>query len=88
MTFWHDRWKNQLTGWHRAEYNDLMVKHWPSLNAPDHSEVLVPLCGKSLDMLGWQNKVTQSWGWIWLSKRFKLSSQKINSHLKAPNSAN
>ena len=51
MTFWHDRWKNQLTGWHRAEYNDLMLKHWPSLNAPDGSEVLVPLCGKSLDML-------------------------------------
>ena len=51
MTFWHDRWKNQLTGWHRAEYNDLMVKHWHSLNAPDGSEVLVPLCGKSLDML-------------------------------------
>ena len=51
MTFWHDRWKNQLTGWHRAEYNDLMVKHWPSINAPEGSEVLVPLCGKSLDML-------------------------------------
>ena len=51
MTFWHDRWKNQLTRWHRAEYNDLMVKHWHSLNAPDGSEVLVPLCGKSLDML-------------------------------------
>ena len=51
MTFWHDRWKNQLTGWHRVEYNDLMVKHWPFLNAPDGGEVLVPLCGKSLDML-------------------------------------
>ena len=51
MTFWHDRWKNQLTRWHRAEYNDLMLKHWHSLNAPDGSEVLVPLCGKSLDML-------------------------------------
>ena len=51
MTFWHDRWKNQLTRWHRAEYNDLMLKHWPSLNVPDGSEVLVPLCGKSLDML-------------------------------------
>ena len=51
MTFWHDRWKNQLTRWHRAENNDLMLKHWPSLNAPDGSEVLVPLCGKSLDML-------------------------------------
>ena len=51
MTFWHDRWKNQLTRWHRAEYNDLMLKHWHSLNTPDGSEVLVPLCGKSLDML-------------------------------------
>ena len=51
MTFWHDRWKNQLTRWHRAEYNDLMLKHWHSLSAPDGSEVLVPLCGKSLDML-------------------------------------
>ena len=51
MTFWHDRWKNQLTRWHRVEYNDLMVKHWHSLNAPDGSEVFVPLCGKSLDML-------------------------------------
>ena len=51
MTFWHDRWKNHRTRWHRAEYNDLMLKHWPSLNAPDGSEVLVPLCGKSLDML-------------------------------------
>ena len=28
-----------------------MVKHWPSLNTPDGIEVLVPLCGKSLDML-------------------------------------
>ena len=51
MGFWQDRWQSQQIGWHRAEYNDLMLKHWPSLNAPDGSEVLVPLCGKSLDML-------------------------------------
>lgn len=51
MGFWQNRWQSQQIGWHRAEYNDLMVKYWPSLEVPDGSEVLVPLCGKSLDML-------------------------------------
>jgi len=51
MGFWQNRWQSQQIGWHRAEYNDLMVKHWPCLNVPDGGEVLVPLCGKSLDML-------------------------------------
>ena len=51
MGFWQNRWQSQQIGWHRAEYNDLMVKHWRSLNVPDGGEVLVPLCGKSLDML-------------------------------------
>ena len=51
MTFWHNRWKTQQIGWHRAAYNDLLTKHWDSIGAPDKGEVLVPLCGKSLDML-------------------------------------
>ena len=51
MEFWHNRWKSQQTGWHRAEYNDLLVKHWPSIGAEAHGEGLVPLCGKSLDMV-------------------------------------
>ena len=51
MEFWHNRWKSQQTGWHRAEYNDLLVNHWSSIGAPEHGEVLVPLCGKSLDMV-------------------------------------
>ena len=50
MTFWHNRWKTQQIGWHRAAYNDLLTKHWDSIGAPDKGEVLVPLCGKSLDM--------------------------------------
>ena len=28
-----------------------MVKHWPKINAPKDGSVLVPLCGKTLDML-------------------------------------
>tara|TARA_B100000674_G_scaffold339079_1_gene283467 strand:- start:112 stop:810 length:699 start_codon:yes stop_codon:yes gene_type:complete len=51
MEFWHNRWHTQQTGWHRAVYNDMLVKHWPSIGAATGSEVLVPLCGKSLDML-------------------------------------
>ncbi|DAC56292.1 MAG TPA: thiopurine S-methyltransferase [Candidatus Poseidoniales archaeon] len=51
MTFWHNRWKTQQIGWHRAAYNDLLTKHWDSIGAPDGGEILVPLCGKSLDML-------------------------------------
>ena len=51
MEFWHNRWHSQQTGWHRPEYNDLLVKYWPTINAPANCEVLVPLCGKSLDMI-------------------------------------
>ena len=51
MTFWHDRWAEHRIGWHRPVYNDLMLKHWTSLNFTAGGEVLVPLCGKSLDML-------------------------------------
>lgn len=51
MEYWHNRWDKEQTGWHRAIYNDLLLKHWPSINAPSGGEVLVPLCGKSLDML-------------------------------------
>jgi thiopurine S-methyltransferase len=50
MSFWQHRWETEQTGWHRAVHNDLMVKHWPSIGAPEGCEVLVPLCGKSLDM--------------------------------------
>ena len=51
MEFWHRRWQSQEIGWHREIYNDLLVKHWPKINAIERSNVLVPLCGKSLDML-------------------------------------
>ena len=51
MEFWHDRWQSQKIGWHREIYNDLLLKHWPKINAIENGSVLVPLCGKSLDML-------------------------------------
>ena len=51
MEFWHNRWHTQQIGWHRAVYNDMLLKHWPTINAAENSKVMVPLCGKSLDML-------------------------------------
>tara|TARA_B100000989_G_scaffold298534_1_gene288314 strand:+ start:1408 stop:2049 length:642 start_codon:yes stop_codon:yes gene_type:complete len=51
MEYWENRWVTNQTGWHRSVYNDLMVKYWPKLGIPTDSKVLVPLCGKSLDML-------------------------------------
>ena len=51
MTFWHNRWQTQQIGWHRDAYNDLLTKHWGCIGSSKGDRVLVPLCGKSLDML-------------------------------------
>ncbi|MGH8124500.1 MAG: thiopurine S-methyltransferase [Rhodanobacteraceae bacterium] len=49
--YWLKRWREGRTGWHHAEVMPLLAGHWPGLDAPAGSRVLVPLCGKSVDML-------------------------------------
>jgi len=49
--FWHQRWQSNQIGFHRAAPLPLLVKHWPALCLREGSQVLVPLCGKSLDMV-------------------------------------
>lgn len=49
--FWLQRWREGRTGWHRNAVMPLLERHWPTLQLPRGSRVLVPLCGKSLDML-------------------------------------
>ena len=46
---WLDRWERGQTGWHEAGGNSALRKFWPGLAAG--SRVLVPLCGKSADLL-------------------------------------
>ncbi|MCD9086417.1 thiopurine S-methyltransferase [Stenotrophomonas sp. SY1] len=48
--FWLQRWHDGQIGFHRNEVMPLLQKHWPSLELPTGSRVLVPLCGKTLDM--------------------------------------
>ncbi|NVK30471.1 MAG: thiopurine S-methyltransferase [Gammaproteobacteria bacterium] len=47
--FWLDHWQRGHIPFHRAEVNDLLQKHWAGFG-PKHPTVLVPLCGKSVDM--------------------------------------
>lgn len=48
--FWLERWREGRTGFHRDAPMPLLVQHWPTLALPAGSRVLVPLCGKTLDM--------------------------------------
>lgn len=49
--YWLQRWRDGRTGWHHDKVMPLLAKHWPTLSVAHDSRVLVPLCGKSLDML-------------------------------------
>ena len=52
MEFWHHRWETEQIGWHRAEFNDMLLKHWPSLGLESETAVFVPPCGGALAMVG------------------------------------
>lgn len=49
--FWHQRWRDGRIGFHRDRVMPLLQQHWAELALPAHARVLVPLAGKSLDML-------------------------------------
>ncbi|MCD0505488.1 thiopurine S-methyltransferase [Bordetella petrii] len=49
--FWLERWRDGRTHFHQARVTPLLAKYWPTLELPTGSKVLVPLCGKSLDMV-------------------------------------
>ncbi|MCC5881111.1 MAG: thiopurine S-methyltransferase [Halomonas sp.] len=47
---WLDRWREGRIGFHRHEAHPALIRHWPALQVRAGTKVLVPLCGKSLDM--------------------------------------
>lgn len=49
--FWHDMWDSGVVGFHQEDINAYLKNHWSKLNAKGQEAVLVPLCGKSLDMI-------------------------------------
>ncbi|WP_417694666.1 thiopurine S-methyltransferase [Pseudomonas sp.] len=49
--FWHKRWSTNQIGFHLPEVNPYLQRFWPQLGVEQGSRVLVPLCGKTLDLL-------------------------------------
>ena len=48
--FWHARWQAGEIGFHLPRPHPKLCRYWPSLQLSAGQPVLVPLCGKSLDM--------------------------------------
>jgi len=48
--FWHKRWAANQIGFHLPQVNPYLQRYWLSLDLKPSDQVLVPLCGKSLDL--------------------------------------
>ena len=48
--FWRHAWQHNLTGWHLDRIHPALARFWPT-RVKSQKPVLVPLCGKSLDMV-------------------------------------
>ncbi|MGB5261275.1 MAG: thiopurine S-methyltransferase [Gammaproteobacteria bacterium] len=53
--FWHERWQANQIGFHQHETNEFLERYWHALGLGG-GRILVPLCGKSLDMLWLQHQ--------------------------------
>lgn len=49
--FWHKRWSTNQIGFHLPEVNPYLQRFWSQLGVEQGSRVMVPLCGKTLDLL-------------------------------------
>lgn len=49
QTAWRERWEQGQLAFHRADTNPMLERFWPELGLAA-GRVLVPLCGKSLDL--------------------------------------
>jgi thiopurine S-methyltransferase len=49
--FWTTAWKEGRTAFHQPQFNEKLLKHFPTLGAKEGQKVLVPLCGKTKDLI-------------------------------------
>ncbi|NBB93463.1 MAG: thiopurine S-methyltransferase [Gammaproteobacteria bacterium] len=48
--FWHERWHRGDITFHRSDIHWALNRHWRDISGSSAQRVLVPLCGKSLDL--------------------------------------
>jgi thiopurine S-methyltransferase len=51
IEFWEQRWQQNQIGFHLDQANPVLVKYLPELNLLAGSQIFVPLCGKTLDLI-------------------------------------
>jgi len=49
--FWHERWRTGQVGFHQPDHHPALDRWWARLGIRPGGRVLVPLCGRSLDMV-------------------------------------
>jgi thiopurine S-methyltransferase len=49
--FWLTKWASNRIGFHLTDVNPLLIEYWPELSPKEEEQVLVPLCGKSEDLV-------------------------------------
>lgn len=49
--YWHQKWQRSDIGFNQLEPNKLLQRYFPVLQLQNGSRVLIPLCGKSVDMI-------------------------------------
>lgn len=50
ISYWQSRWEKDKTGWHMDSVYPALPNVWPNISLPPAATILVPLCGKSLDI--------------------------------------
>ena len=54
--FWQQRWQDGRIGFHKSNVNPQLTEYFSELAVPISGQVLVPLCGKSVDMVWLANE--------------------------------
>jgi thiopurine S-methyltransferase len=58
LSYWKSRWNKGNTGFHMPDGYPGLKKHWATTGIQNNATVLVPLCGKTLDII-WLASKTQ-----------------------------
>ena len=73
--FWIEKWEEGNFGWHQESLNRVLLDHWPKLELKASSKVLVPLCGKSKDMVYFTEQGHNPR--VLITLKYKLNRQRI-----------
>lgn len=78
LSYWQSRWRKNKIGFHMPEGYPGLKKFWNHLDIPDHPVVLVPLCGKAIDMI-WMEEQGATVIGVEISEKAILDFLKENS---------